>query len=139
MRIAGTGRAYQDLGAVLQPNLSLFIDAVRRPRRDVLFGGDMAEGLCLLKQCLTKIWMSDFDQRKRPFTDRLAKQVRDAELRDHVVHIRAGDADSFSKLEPPRIRDSVPSSDTEARQMIGLPPEDRAAPRMKSGCAETPP
>jgi hypothetical protein len=31
----------------------------------------------------------------------------------------------------------VPSSVVDARQMIGLPPGDRAAPRMKPACVET--
>jgi len=33
----------------------------------------------------------------------------------------------------------APSSVVDARQMIGLPPQDRAAPRMKAACVDTPP
>jgi hypothetical protein len=37
------------------------------------------------------------------------------------------------------MREPAPSSVLEARQMIGLPPGERAAPRRKAGWVETPP
>ena len=72
------------------------------------------------------------DQRHRPLAGVSAVEVGHAVLGDHVVHVAAAGDDARARLQVGTMREMAPSSAVEGRAMIGLPPLERAAPRMKS-------
>ena len=97
------------------------------------------EALRFGEKLFAEIRMRDGDQGNGPLAHRLAEQIGDAEFGHDVVDIGADERHPFAgeQLRPDarfgfRRRSSI------GRQTIGLPPTERAAPRWKSICVETP-
>ena len=64
-----------------------------------MVGPNVAQLLGRRQQLLTPAWMRDLDQRHRSLPDRFPKQVRDAILRDHVVHVGPGDPHPIAGIQ----------------------------------------
>ena len=82
---------------------------------------------------LAEVRVGALDERERPLAQRLAEQVRDPVLRDDVVHVRPAGHDARALRE--RVddaRDRAVLRAVEGSAMMGLPPREREAPRMKS-------
>src|SRR5262249_7729573 len=96
--IGGTGRTYRNLGAVLQCDDPLLVNGISDLRREILVDPNIAQFFGRFKQLFTPTWMRDFDQCQCSLANRFAEQVRDAVLRDHIVHIRPRDPYSIASL-----------------------------------------
>jgi hypothetical protein len=71
------------------------------------------------------------DQGKGALPQRLAEEVRDAVLRDDVLDVRLVTTPEPS-ASTSTMREIRPSLAVEGSAMMGLPPRERRAPRMKS-------
>ena len=87
----------------------------------------------LVEELDAELRVRDRDQRERPLLDALAVQVGDAVLGDDVVHVAARRDDARAGREAGHdARDLVRRCAVDGSAMIGLPPGERAAPRLKS-------
>jgi hypothetical protein len=81
----------------------------------------------------------DGDERLAALAQREPVQVDGAVLGDDPVHVAARGDDARAGLERRVVmRETLPPAAVEGSAMIGLPPSERAAPRMKSICPPMP-
>ena len=91
-RVRSAGRSDQDRSAVLELDRTLLVHGICGLRGQVLLRPDVAQALGRHQQLLPAVRMRHVDQRQRPFSDRLSKQVCDAVFGNHVVHVRPRDS-----------------------------------------------
>ena len=78
------------------------------------------------------IGMSDRDEQFAPLAERSPMQVDHALFRRDPVNMSARGDDSGAGFNSGTIREIAPDFAVEGRAMIGFPPRETAAPRMKS-------
>src|SRR5262249_47947137 len=96
--IGGTGRTYRNLGTVLQCDVPFLVNGISDLGGEILVAPHIAQFFGCFKQIFAPTWMRDLNQGEGSLANRFAEEVRDAVLRNHIVHVRPRDPYSIASL-----------------------------------------